>query len=289
MPGRVFINYRWDDTAEAAQAIFSQLSQHFSISDLFMDTSSIEGGQDWPTRIQEALAASQAMLCLIGRDWMFLQDAIGRRRIDLEEDWVRREIEQALKQELLVYPVLIDNAAMPDVYALPDSIKALHARQAVRLSRQTWMSDLRNLVEMLEKDGVLAGHHSALDHPSYPDEAKRKAPGLTEQELGEALKELDGWQPWSERVLREYPYERMELRRTFGFKTFRGAMKFMGEATEVFAGLQHHPRWGNEWRVVHIRLTTWDAGNKITRADIDAAKAVDQLVANWRAAGKTVI
>jgi 4a-hydroxytetrahydrobiopterin dehydratase len=178
---------------------------------------------------------------------------------------------------------------MPDESALPDSIRSLCDKQTIELSRKSWMADLRNLVVRLEQDGVLAGHHSSLDHPSYPDPVKMKAPGLTEEELAEALKELDGWQPWTERVLREYPYERVELRRTLGFESFPEAMRFMAEATELFAGRQHHPRWGNEWRAVHIRLTTWDAGNKITRADIETAKAVDELVASWRSAGKIVL
>ncbi|MGO4170532.1 4a-hydroxytetrahydrobiopterin dehydratase [Novosphingobium sp. YAF33] len=289
MTGRVFINYRWDDTAEAAQAIFSQLSLHFSISDLFMDTSSIESGQEWPARIRDWLLGSRAMLCLIGRNWLFLQDTHGRRRIDSDEDWVRREIEQALAEGLQIYPILIDNAEMPEARALPTSIRALHDRQAFRIGRTSWMADLRSLVTSLEKDSVIADHHSSLDHPSYPNPAKLTAQGLSEKELSDALQELDGWQPWSERILREYPFERTELRRTFGFRSFRAAIKFMDEAVEVFTAMQHHPRWGNEWRVVHIRLTTWDAGNKITRADIEAARAIDALVQRWRNAGKTVI
>jgi len=288
MPGAVFINYRRDDTAEAAQAVYAQLSHHFSIAHLFMDTSSLEGGQDWPARIESALHQAKALLCIVGRHWLSCDDAYGRRRIDLDEDWVRREIEYALHNRTPLYPILIEDAQMPPAAALPDSIRDFAAKQALYLRRSTWMSDLRLLVSRLEEDGLLAEQHSSLEHPSYPDPAKQNKPALTEEALAERLKELDGWYPWTERVLREYPYERTELRRAIGFKSFRSAMRFMTEATEIFVKMGHHPRWGNEWRIVNVRLTTWDARNKITDRDIEVAKAVDALVDAHRASGFVV-
>ena len=88
--------------------------------------------------------------------------------------------------------------------------------------------------------------------------------------------------------MHEYPHDRTELRRSIGFKNFRSAMRFMNEATEIFVRMCHHPRWGNEWRIVHIRLTTWDTRNKITDEDIEVAKAVDELVNKHRAQGFVV-
>ena len=59
MSGQLFINYRRDDSAEAAQALYTQLAQHFSIAKLFMDVSSIEPGTVWPDRIRLALQSAE--------------------------------------------------------------------------------------------------------------------------------------------------------------------------------------------------------------------------------------
>jgi pterin-4a-carbinolamine dehydratase len=286
MTGSVFINYRQDDSAEAAQALYSQLSQHFSIADVFMDVNSIERGGVWPERLQRAVNECDAMLCVIGPQWLYARDRYGRRRIDIEEDWVRREIERSLHRDILIYPILVGDAEPLPREALPESIAALADRQASRLSRSDWMGDLRNLVIRLEGDNVIASHHSSLDHPAYPDLQKVKLPPLSEARLAEALEELSRWEPWRERILREYPFERHELRRTIGFTSFTDAMQFMTEAAPIFGRLRHHPRWGNEWQVVTIRLTTWDAGNRVTEHDITAAREMEKLVDEFRRRGK---
>jgi len=58
-------------------------------------------------------------------------DRFGRRRLDQEQDWVRREIRIALqKPGCRVIPVLIDGAELPDEReALPEDISALVTRQ----------------------------------------------------------------------------------------------------------------------------------------------------------------
>ncbi|HST36176.1 MAG TPA: 4a-hydroxytetrahydrobiopterin dehydratase [Allosphingosinicella sp.] len=288
MTGQIFINYRRDDTGEAAQALYTQLGQNFSIAKLYMDFGSLEPGSIWPDRIRGALAASDAMLCLIGESWLTLDDEYGRRRIDARDDWVRLEIEQALEQGIKIYPILLGRARMPAAEALPESIAELSGRQSWRLTRDNWLGDLRVLVSQLEQDNILEARHSGLDHPAYPHPDKAKLPALTEEELGEALASLPDWEPWTERILREYPYERRELRRSVSFRGFRTAIQFMAEASDIFARLRHHPRWGNEWQQVSIRLTTWDAGNKITAADVNAAREVEKLIGKFRAAGKVV-
>jgi pterin-4a-carbinolamine dehydratase len=253
-----------------------------------MDSNSIELGSRWPDRLRAALDNSDAMLCLIGENWLRIADKYGRRRLDDEEDWVRREIELALARQIPIYPVLLGNAAMPPSEALPASLAELPNRQFASLTRANWLSDLRALVIRLEQDNMIEAHHSEFDHPAYADPDKARVPPLTEAELAAELETLDEWEPWSERILREYPFERQELRRSVSFCSFETAMEFMTEATRIFMRLNHHPRWGNEWWLVHIRLTTWDAGNKITRYDVNAAREVDELIARFTADGKTM-
>ena len=39
----------------------------------------------------------------------------------------------------------------------------------------------------------------------------------------------------------------------------------------------HHPRWENQYKTVTVYFSTWDAGSKITKYDIDAAKMMDSV------------
>ena len=61
-------------------------------------------------------------------------DKDNRRRLDDPDDFVRIEIEAALKRGVRVIPVLIDGAAMPRASDLPDSLKKLVRRQYVEVS-----------------------------------------------------------------------------------------------------------------------------------------------------------
>ena len=39
----------------------------------------------------------------------------------------------------------------------------------------------------------------------------------------------------------------------------------------------HHPRWENQYKAVTVYFSTWDAGSKVTRYDIDAAKMMNKV------------
>jgi 4a-hydroxytetrahydrobiopterin dehydratase len=42
--------------------------------------------------------------------------------------------------------------------------------------------------------------------------------------------------------------------------------------------MNHHPTWSNTWNTVNIKLTTHDAGNKVTQKDYELANAIDELM-----------
>ena len=65
------------------------------------------------------------------------------------------------------------------------------------------------------------------------------------------------------------------LHRTYRFASFREAIGFMVDAMEEIDRLNHHPEWTNVYDRVSIRLTTHDAGNRVTAQDIALAKHLD--------------
>jgi hypothetical protein len=73
------------------------------------------------------------------------------RSLDNPDDFVRLEIEAALKRKIPVIPVLVDGAKMPGQSELPESISGLADRQAVELSDARWAHDVGRLLEILRK------------------------------------------------------------------------------------------------------------------------------------------
>jgi 4a-hydroxytetrahydrobiopterin dehydratase len=59
------------------------------------------------------------------------------------------------------------------------------------------------------------------------------------------------------------------------FKDFREAFEFMTVVAEIAEAFQHHPDWRNVYNRVSIRLTTHDAGNRITERDQSLAAQIE--------------
>jgi 4a-hydroxytetrahydrobiopterin dehydratase len=67
------------------------------------------------------------------------------------------------------------------------------------------------------------------------------------------------------------------LEKTFEFSTFEKAMQFMQDATPFISQTDHHPTWSNTYNRVEVKLTTHDAGNKVTQKDHKLANYLDEL------------
>lgn len=69
------------------------------------------------------------------------------------------------------------------------------------------------------------------------------------------------------------------LQKVFRFKDFVQAFTFMTEVAFIAEKMNHHPDWRNVYNTVEIKLSTHDAGNKVTDKDHQLAAAIDKLVA----------
>ena len=275
MAGLAFISYRRDDTSQVAQALYLQLKETFGAGQLFMDAHSIRVGEAWPDRIRQRLGKADVVLALMGPSWLFAADQYGRRRIDNPADWVRNEIIEAMRRPIDVIPVVIgDMKNFPDREGLPKKLAALSPIQAkvLRLAPGEWAGDMCTLRNVLMEYGLVP--EPSPPQP-VPSPRKSRTPLLDADQVAAALKRLPEWEAWIDALPLEYPKMRQELRRTFTLKNFREAMKFMNFLVALFEKEQHHPRWENAWNQVRIRLTTWDAGNMITKYDVRVAHKIE--------------
>ncbi len=129
----IYISYRWRGAKDIADALTAELSAALPGVDVFQDSASLQPGDHWPTRLQEALNLASVLLVLIDRDWLRYADEYGRRRLDNPEDWVRLEIERALTRGVPILPILLDEAVLPPAQGLPESLRPLTQFQAISL------------------------------------------------------------------------------------------------------------------------------------------------------------
>src|SRR5215469_4681140 len=125
MAGKIFINYRRDDSPGTAGRLHDRLAQTFGRNNLFMDVDHIPAGVDFVEYLHSQVAACRVFLAVIGRNWLDAKDDDGRRRLDNPDDFVAIEIAAALSRDIRVIPVLVDGALMPKARDLPEPLKPL--------------------------------------------------------------------------------------------------------------------------------------------------------------------
>jgi len=151
MAGGIFINYRRGDDAGHTGRLFDRLQEAFKPEQLFMDVDSIAPGLDFVRVLEEQVGKCDVILAIIGKGWLDVRDETGARRLDNPNDFVRIEIESALNQGKRVIPVLIGDAQMPREKDLPETIKLLARRHAVRLTHERFRADAQGIIKAVEQ------------------------------------------------------------------------------------------------------------------------------------------
>lgn len=127
----VFINFRRADTGATGPHIDTALRAEFGTQAAFRDQRSLPAGRDYREQLERGIRKCDLLLVVMGAHWASVRDDAGRRCIDREEDWVRKEIALALAYKLPVMPVLVDGAKLPSIHELPDDIQSLVHQQVV--------------------------------------------------------------------------------------------------------------------------------------------------------------
>lgn len=150
MSAQVFISYRRKDTPHEAFLISKDIRHALGEDSVFMDASSISPGDQWPQEIQSALKTAETVIVIIGPKWLHIDNSgSGQRCIDDPDNWVRKEVTFALKENKRVIPVLVNGAKMPLADDLPEEIESLQKRQGFELRNDYWEHDIKLLVDSM--------------------------------------------------------------------------------------------------------------------------------------------
>jgi CHASE2 domain-containing sensor protein len=165
-----FISYRHDQSSFAAGALRKELVRRFGEQSVFMDTSVLNAGEEWPKAIREAIRGCSVMLVLVGPYWLSPRSTGEARRVDDPDDWVRLEVSSALRQpETVVVPLLLDGAKMPPAAELPEEMSALCEREAFALSGATLTDDVDRLVRAIQRARMSSGPEQHLIISGRPE------------------------------------------------------------------------------------------------------------------------
>lgn len=89
---------------------------------------------------------------------------------------------------------------------------------------------------------------------------------LTDAAILEALEMLEGWNRDGDKLVK-----------TFETATYPQGLAFATAAGMVADGMNHHPDISIGWKKVTLEFTTHDAGGKISKKDVEAAKAINAI------------
>lgn len=147
----IFISYRREDSAAYAGRLYDRLCAHFGADQVFMEADDIPPGADFAAHIGAKVGSCDALIAVIGKNWLTARNSDGRLRLSDPNDVVGLELALALQRKILLLPVLVGGASMPKPEELRSNLKALVGRNALTLNDQNFQRDVDLLIKALAK------------------------------------------------------------------------------------------------------------------------------------------
>lgn len=97
---------------------------------------------------------------------------------------------------------------------------------------------------------------------------------LTEEEIAEAMKNLEGW---------VRPDGESAIQKSFKFKNFSQAWAFMSRVALLAEQMNHHPEWFNVYNRIDVTLNTHDVGG-LSALDFKMARKMEDFAAGVQGA-----
>lgn len=154
---RVFVCYRREDSAGYTGRIYDRLVSRFGERQVFIDVDTIAPGDDFIEVIDSTIKSCDAVVAVIGRNWLPMVDDVGRSRIHDQHDFVRLELEAALARGVRIVPLLVGGGQLPKSEALPEGLQAILRRQALEIREPGFNDGVERLIKALASTPRMSG------------------------------------------------------------------------------------------------------------------------------------
>lgn len=276
----IFISYRRSESLDFSRRLAAVLCERFGSSTVFFDESSVTPGAPWPAEIRNKLEQAVALLVVIGDRWLRSYDPeSGRRRIDMEDDWVRQEIMTFLDRveanpNLLLLPLLIRDATLPQTEHLDSALGRICDYQYLVVPDTASVLDFVSVTQRLSQFGF----------------ERITAPPVVTLMVGKIPNRLRADEERA--FLEQHPYWRIvesekpgstddvmrQLYRMYEFSSYEMAWQFMTRVDkEGIRPYNHHPCWQNTYNRVEFWLCTFNIGHKPSKRDIRLARIAESI------------
>lgn len=137
----VFISYRHDGGQYLALLLYYMLKVN-GIK-VFLDNRSLRAGK-FDDQLMDAIAQSKKLIAIISPGSI--------KRLQEEEDWVRKEISYAIKKGIVIIPVVMEKNDMPKKEELPQDIQGLSKEHGIVNSSVTLFDQVvKELVRLVKE------------------------------------------------------------------------------------------------------------------------------------------
>jgi hypothetical protein len=151
----IFLSYRHADSPDVTGRITDRLTEEFGADEIFVDLYAIPLGQDFRAEIEKKLSQCEVVLAIVGPTWMG-PGGTAPSRLDEPADYVRIELEIALKRGIPVIPVLVQRTQMPARDLLPEPLREFVFRNAAQVRPDPdFHNDMNRLIDGLRQQSHL--------------------------------------------------------------------------------------------------------------------------------------
>ncbi|MBL1136878.1 MAG: SUMF1/EgtB/PvdO family nonheme iron enzyme [Chloroflexi bacterium] len=127
---KLFVNYRRADNADFVQHMRTWFMIRYGRENVFMDFDTIPEFARFEDFIREKVREADAVVAVIGPQWLkLMQDKAAAGK----PDYVRIELEEALKHGKVIAPICIKDASVPDETLIPPSLRPIFDRNIAQL------------------------------------------------------------------------------------------------------------------------------------------------------------
>jgi uncharacterized protein YecT (DUF1311 family) len=267
--GGVFISYRREDSGGFAGRIYDRLRGSLGRENVFFDVDSIAPGIDFVDALSMRVGRCDALIAVIGKHWASTTDAENRRRLDDPNDFVRVEIEAAIKRGVRVIPVLVDGASLPKTDDLPRSLKTLIRRQAIEISHARFDSDVERLNRALSELETELGHSPSMGTEGVADSATIDAsPPIRATPL--AARQSVPLYGLAEPQLRDARGQRLSMTTVAGIAAACATVAAAIFFVEMRRSMPHPWKPGFDCRLASSKVESWICDNEeLSQVDVE--------------------